>query len=170
MQMLVPKAQATFIRNIICKIGAVRIIGVLLALSYLSACQQKPQAVLSSAASSSLALQTEALLLSSNGCFQLTSNWQQQHVAGNYFSFDFEIVKSCIAANAIGSIQFFASMPAHKHGMNSQPSLQQITPTRYRVDGIFLHMPGAWHMSLEIPYTAATGAVQLETVEFDSTL
>ncbi|KAA3611828.1 MAG: hypothetical protein DWQ01_07010 [Planctomycetota bacterium] len=43
-----------------------------------------------------------------------------------------------------------ADMPAHRHGMLTQPVLTPQEEGRYRVDGMLLHMPGAWVITVDV--------------------
>ncbi len=48
------------------------------------------------------------------------------------------------------SLAVDAHMPAHRHGMNYQPSITNPAPGRYRAEGLVLHMPGAWEFVFEL--------------------
>ena len=41
-----------------------------------------------------------------------------------------------------------ATMPAHKHGMNYQPSMEKIDDNHYSVNNILFHMPGIWRFEV----------------------
>lgn len=43
-----------------------------------------------------------------------------------------------------------ADMPAHGHGINTDPEFEQLEDGRYRVDGMLLHMPGAWELYFDV--------------------
>jgi DNA-binding beta-propeller fold protein YncE len=43
-----------------------------------------------------------------------------------------------------------ATMPAHFHGMTTEPRITQEEKGTWRVDGMLLHMPGAWQISFDI--------------------
>ena len=43
-----------------------------------------------------------------------------------------------------------ATMPAHGHGMMTDPELKQLGPTTWRADGLKLHMHGAWQFEVRI--------------------
>lgn len=58
-----------------------------------------------------------------------------------------------------------ATMPAHKHGMLQQPTMQKETAGKYKVDGMKFHMPGQWMMKAEL-----TSGGKTETVEFEINL
>lgn len=57
-----------------------------------------------------------------------------------------------------------ARMPAHRHGMNYRPVLTRLDETLWRVDGLLLHMPGAWRFifTVEGPDGRAEAAVDRE--------
>lgn len=43
-----------------------------------------------------------------------------------------------------------ATMPAHRHGMNYQPSISTRGPQGYAADGLMLHMAGHWQLAFEL--------------------
>jgi hypothetical protein len=48
------------------------------------------------------------------------------------------------------SVRVDASMPAHRHGMNYQPSVVPLGGGRYRAEGLMFHMPGDWRLLFEV--------------------
>jgi len=48
------------------------------------------------------------------------------------------------------AIRFDAWMPAHRHGMNSRPSVKAMAGGRWRAEGFLFHMPGRWQFTFEI--------------------
>jgi hypothetical protein len=48
-----------------------------------------------------------------------------------------------------------AHMPAHRHGMNYQPSIRMLGEGRFRAEGLVLHMPGAWEFVFEVKNPAS---------------
>lgn len=57
-------------------------------------------------------------------------------------------VRACPADAEL--IRVDAVMPAHRHGMNYKPSIEAISPGRWRVRGLLWHMRGAWELSFEL--------------------
>lgn len=53
-------------------------------------------------------------------------------------------------AKDIQDVQFDATMPAHKHGMNVTPKTTNEQNGVFRIDGIKLHMPGEWKLSFKV--------------------
>ena len=43
-----------------------------------------------------------------------------------------------------------ADMPGHGHGINTDPVIERIGNERYRIDGMLLHMPGAWELYFDL--------------------
>lgn len=43
-----------------------------------------------------------------------------------------------------------ADMPAHRHGMNTAPTVSNLGPGRYAVDGLLFHMPGRWELYCDV--------------------
>lgn len=68
---------------------------------------------------------------------------------GRHFALDIVV---CPAAGQPAPVlrRVDAEMPAHRHGMNYQPSVQAFGPGRWRADGLMLHMPGAWRLWFEL--------------------
>jgi hypothetical protein len=54
-------------------------------------------------------------------------------------------------AEAIG---FDAWMPAHRHGMNSRPSVESLGGGRWRAEGFLFHMPGRWQFTFDVDTAA----------------
>lgn len=49
----------------------------------------------------------------------------------------------------VQSLAVDATMPEHRHGMNYTPEITRTGPQAFRADGLLLHMPGRWQVSLE---------------------
>jgi hypothetical protein len=47
-------------------------------------------------------------------------------------------------------VRFNARMPGHGHGMNYAVSVTRESDTRFRVEGVRLHMPGTWDLHLDV--------------------
>ena len=43
-----------------------------------------------------------------------------------------------------------ADMPAHGHGINTTPVFEKLENGHYRIDGMLLHMPGAWEIYFDL--------------------
>ena len=43
-----------------------------------------------------------------------------------------------------------ADMPAHRHGMNYRPTVKELGPGSYAVEGLMFHMPGRWRFRIEL--------------------
>jgi len=50
----------------------------------------------------------------------------------------------------VSALRFDAWMPAHRHGMNSRPSVKPMGAGRWRADGFLFHMPGRWQFTFEV--------------------
>ncbi len=55
-----------------------------------------------------------------------------------------------------------ADMPAHRHGMNTVPSITRTGDGRFRVDGMLMHMPGAWAIFVDAGAGAAAERATFE--------
>jgi hypothetical protein len=54
----------------------------------------------------------------------------------------------------VDAIRFDAWMPAHRHGMNSRPSLKPLGADHWRAEGFLFHMPGRWQFTADVDTTA----------------
>ena len=59
--------------------------------------------------------------------------------------------KGAARADAVG---FDAWMPAHRHGMNSRPSVASLGGGRWRAEGFLFHMPGRWQFTFDVDTAA----------------
>lgn len=55
-----------------------------------------------------------------------------------------------------------ADMPAHRHSMNYRPRIQAQGDGRFRVEGMFFHMPGSWRIAFEADGERAEHAVVVD--------
>ena len=60
------------------------------------------------------------------------------------FSIDLYICQPSEAA--LTKVDVDAIMPAHKHGMNYTPQVEETSESTYRASGMLFHMPGAWRI------------------------
>ena len=64
--------------------------------------------------------------------------------------FDVEF-KICSAdTKPLDQLSVDATMPAHKHGMNYQPQLNQKGDGHYKATGFLFHMPGQWKITVSV--------------------
>jgi hypothetical protein len=76
-----------------------------------------------------------------------------------HFALDVVVcAKSGAAATGLG---VDAHMPAHRHGMNYRPSVAARGGDRYRVEGLLLHMPGAWEFRFDVRTAQGSERVSL---------
>lgn len=59
------------------------------------------------------------------------------------------------------ALQVAADMPAHRHGMNYQPTVQTTAPGHYRVQGLLWHMPGHWRWTFSLDLGDASAPLRL---------
>ena len=83
---------------------------------------------------------------------------------GSEFAVDAVLcAKGTTSVDAVG---FDAWMPAHRHGMNSRPSVRALGGGRWRAEGYLFHMPGRWQFTFEID-TASGRERMTRDVELD---
>jgi hypothetical protein len=64
---------------------------------------------------------------------------------GRHFALDIEVCpRASVAMPA--KLDVDATMPAHRHGMNSAPTVKATAPGRWRAEGLLFHMPGRWEL------------------------
>lgn len=51
---------------------------------------------------------------------------------------------------AVEGIVLDLQMPAHGHGMNYRPTVEQTGPGRFRFTGLMLHMAGTWRLTFDL--------------------
>ena len=47
-------------------------------------------------------------------------------------------------------LDVLATMPAHKHGMNTLPRVEDLGEGRFRVRGLLFHMAGEWELEFDV--------------------
>ena len=68
----------------------------------------------------------------------------------------------CPAEAALTRID--ATMPEHRHGMNYQPSLQNLGGGRWRVEGMLWHMAGRWELRFDVQHGGSTHTLRQDMV------
>lgn len=48
------------------------------------------------------------------------------------------------------NVRVGARMPTHNHGMNTQIIVRKVSEGHYRADGVLLHMPGSWRITIDL--------------------
>ena len=61
-----------------------------------------------------------------------------------------------------GRVKLNAHMPEHRHGMNYQPSVEQVGDGRFRSEGWLFHMPGRWEFLFDVGAERLTHSVRIE--------
>jgi len=91
------------------------------------------------------------LSTSNNGNYQVDVKTGQTVSVGSFINFDITI--SCLNHSdtcLVDSVNFSASMPHHGHGMKYFPKISQKTKTKYKVEGVRVHMDGYWEFYIDI--------------------
>lgn len=63
-----------------------------------------------------------------------------------------------------GGIVTDAWMPAHRHGMNSRPSVKLLGPGHWRAEGFVFHMPGRWQYTIDVDTPAGRDRLTRDVV------
>ena len=67
-------------------------------------------------------------------------------------------------AVAGADISVRGDMPAHGHGLPTQPRVRDVGDGRYEVDGVKFQMGGAWYVEFEIAAAAGTDVARVNFV------
>lgn len=59
-------------------------------------------------------------------------------------------IGACARSGGARLLAVDAFMPAHGHGTNYRTEIAATGPDRWRVEGLLLHMPGAWELRFDI--------------------
>lgn len=74
--------------------------------------------------------------------------------SGRHFGLDIVVCPKAGAGTPV-ALRVDADMPAHGHGMNYRPTVRVMGApaegqSRYRAEGLLLHMPGRWRLHFEL--------------------
>ena len=64
--------------------------------------------------------------------------------------FRVEVAACSKAGRAPETLKVDATMPEHRHGMNYAPTVKKLGPGRWQAEGLMLHMPGKWRMTIDL--------------------
>jgi hypothetical protein len=70
-------------------------------------------------------------------------------VENEHFSLDVTIAGENATTKPL-QVKVDADMPAHQHGMNTQPEISAKGDLRYQVDGMLFHMAGEWVITVDV--------------------
>lgn len=68
---------------------------------------------------------------------------------GRHFGLDIVICPRSGGGEPV-ALRVDAQMPAHRHGMNYRPTVQRLSPWRYRAEGLMFHMAGSWRLTFDL--------------------
>jgi hypothetical protein len=81
---------------------------------------------------------------------EIAYRWQPDTLkVGRFFTLDVIACRTS-GGDAVQTIVVDAQMPAHGHGMNYRPTTAESGPSRFRVSGLMLHMPGRWRLTVDL--------------------
>jgi hypothetical protein len=84
-------------------------------------------------------------------------------VVGAPFSLEVRVAPPPVA-DGDATVAVDAGMPAHGHGMNLVPRVRRVDEGTFAVDGMLLHMPGAWELYVDV---TSAGETERATFAFD---
>jgi hypothetical protein len=89
-------------------------------------------------------------VVSEGGAFALALDTSPNPIRLNEL-FELTIVARPLAGDGRGplSVSLDATMPAHRHGMNTRPYREQIRDDQFLFRGILFHMAGEWELVID---------------------
>jgi NHL repeat len=86
--------------------------------------------------------------------------------ANQMFALTAEVEEGCDAPRrpAAAHLRVDGGMPAHRHGMNTEPVVTPLGGGRYEVKGLLLHMLGHWELYFDLTDAGVTERAQLDVV------
>jgi hypothetical protein len=97
-----------------------------------------------------------ATQMTDGGAFSVTVAPIQGTILRNeHFSLDL-LVEPQQADPGPLQVKVDADMPAHRHGMHTQPEVTAYGKNKYRVDGMLFHMSGDWVITVEVGANGTT--------------
>ncbi len=119
-----------------------------------------PAAPLPQAASPTAALPVAATPAAANMAKPVELSAKSAHFAatwhfaapkvGELFAVDIALTDLAGQPLAAPKVAIDATMPAHGHGMMTDPELRQTAPTKWHADGLKLHMHGSWQFDVRV--------------------
>jgi len=79
---------------------------------------------------------------------------------GQLFAVEATVLPTAATAD-IASVDVDATMPAHRHGMMTRPVSERSGPNRWKIDGMKLHMHGAWVFHVGVHADGKLDEIQL---------
>ena len=73
-----------------------------------------------------------------------------QPKVGELFAIDVALTDLAGQPVPNAALKIDATMPAHGHGMMTDPELKQTAPARWHAEGLKLHMHGAWQFEVKV--------------------
>lgn len=105
--------------------------------------------------------------LSNDGTYYVTYKTSPDPIPLNdMFSIDVRVYESESHIKPAENITLRADgrMPAHRHGMNTAPRIEQIGPGHFRVRGMLFHMPGDWELDFDIERDGLVERAQFDVI------
>jgi hypothetical protein len=96
---------------------------------------------------------------SNGGRYRVRVRAPEPFPANEMFTLTAEVEEGCDPPRrpAAPRLRVDGGMPAHRHGMNTEPVVRPLGRGRYEVKGLLLHMLGHWELYFDL--TDAGGAV-----------
>jgi hypothetical protein len=91
-----------------------------------------------------------ATLVTKDGGFAVTLSPTKGAIVRNeHFSLDLFVEPSKAGGGPL-KVAVDADMPAHRHGMHTQPVITDQGDNTYQIDGMLFHMSGEWVITVEV--------------------
>jgi sugar lactone lactonase YvrE len=105
-------------------------------------------------------------ICSNGGRYRVRVRAPEPFPANEMFVLTAEVKEGCDAPRrpAAAHLRVDGSMPAHRHGMNTEPVVTPLGGGRYEVKGLLLHMLGHWELYFDLTDAGVTERAQLDVV------
>jgi sugar lactone lactonase YvrE len=105
-------------------------------------------------------------ICSNGGRYHVRIRAPEPFPANEMFAMTVEVETGCDAPRrpAGPRLRVDGAMPAHRHGMNTDPVVTPLGGGRYEVKGLLLHMLGRWELYFDLTDAGVTERAQLDVV------
>ncbi|MET0553766.1 MAG: NHL repeat-containing protein [Vicinamibacteria bacterium] len=103
---------------------------------------------------------------SNGGRYRVRVDAPEPFPANELFALTAEVEQGCDPPRRPASprLRVDGGMPAHRHGMNTDPVVTPLGGGRYQVKGVLLHMLGRWELYFDLTEAGVTERAQLDVV------
>lgn len=98
-----------------------------------------------------------------NGLYRVVATPDPEPIPfAELFALDVTITDANAKPVSDATLTFEATMPAHGHGMQTQPTIEALGDGSYRIDGMKFHMRGTWTLTFGVDASAGADTAACE--------